>query len=153
MATRTLAVGLVAALALAACGGDDTETRDAVVGAITISNAWVRPTPGPGAATAFYMTVDNSGPEPDRIVAARTGSCAAAELHETTEQDGILRMRPIADGIVVPAGVPVVLGPGGLHVMCPEVSDTLAEGQTVPLTLEFARAGPITVEAGVRQEP
>lgn len=153
MARRVLAASLLAGALIAGCGGDESGGGTENVGDIDISNAWVRPSPGGGTTTAFYVTIDNAGTEQDRLVAASSPSCAEAELHESTEPDGVMQMRPLADGIVLPAGATVVLGPAGLHVMCLGVTDALPSGEATSLTLHFERAGSITIEAEVRQEP
>jgi hypothetical protein len=153
MAGRVVAASLLIAALIAACGGNAPDGGAGSVGDIQISNAWVRPSPGGGTTTAFYMTIDNTGTEEDRLLAAGSPSCAEAELHESTQQDGVMQMRPLPDGIVLPGGTSVVLGPAGLHVMCLGVGDELQSGQTAPLTLRFERAGPITIDAAVRQEP
>jgi hypothetical protein len=53
------------------------------------------------------------------------------------------------DAVDVPAGGEAVLEPGGYHVMLIGVTEELAEGDTVDLTLEFAESGEQTVSAEV----
>ena len=153
MAGRVLAASLVLAVLGTGCGGDAAGGDAVQAGDVGVSSAWVRPSPGGDTTTAFYLTIDNTGVEADRLVAATSPVCAEAELHESAQQDGVMQMRPLTEGIAVPAGASIVLGPAGLHVMCLGVTETLESGQTAPLTLRFERAGTITVDADVRQEP
>lgn len=62
---------------------------------------------------------------------------------------GAMTMRQV-ESIPVPAGTPVVLEPGGLHIMFLEVPAQLEVGQQIELTLVFAEAGEVTTTAEVR---
>ncbi len=148
---RRFASSLIALLLLGACGGDDTLVDAARIGDITVTSAWARPNPGDGSPTAIYMTIDNLGAELDNLIGASAPACQAAELHESTEEDGVMRMRPL-ESIAVAPGSTLVLGPGGLHVMCLGVTQELVIGDVVPVTLDFGAAGAITVDADVRSE-
>ena len=52
----------------------------------------------------------------------------------------------------IPAGGTVEFKPGSYHLMLMDLVGTLTTGQTVDLTLVFAKAGSITVKAEVRAE-
>ena len=138
--TTALLLGTLALL-LTACGaaaaGDGGE--------ITVSDARV-PVPA-GANGAAYMTLSSDGGG-DRLVGASTDIAEAVELHETTAEDGSMAMQPV-DGVEIPAGGEAVLEPGGLHVMLIDVTEELAEGDTVDITLTFENAGEQTVSAEV----
>ena len=54
-------------------------------------------------------------------------------------------MRPV-DAIEIDPGAPVVLQPGGLHLMVIGLGEPLAEGATLPLTLTFERNGESALE-------
>jgi hypothetical protein len=66
---------------------------------------------------------------------------------------GVMKMRAIAR-LDLPAGKPVVLGPGGYHVMLMNLKQTIRTGESVPLTLQFEtrdkKAETIDVVAEVR---
>lgn len=145
-----------AALLFAACGDGEGEGEGADVVAsgtsrsITVSAAWARPAPEVGGDTAFYMTIDNHGEVHDTLTGATAPVCGATEIHMTTVTDDVMSMEVVPGGITVTAGATLKLGPGALHLMCIEVAETLAEGATTELTLEFANAGTIAVIAQVR---
>ncbi len=102
----------------------------------------------PGGMGAVYFAIDNPGTESDRLMAAATASARAAEIHETVDENGVMRMVPHPGGVEIPAGGSVAFEPGGLHVMLIEAA--LPDGaDTLRLTLEFERAGTIEVEAKV----
>jgi len=61
-------------------------------------------------------------------------------------------MRPVEGGFIeVPAGGEVELKVGGLHVMCIDKLEDFAVGATLPLTLQFEKAGEITVNIEIRE--
>ncbi len=117
--------------------------------AIEVTDAWARAMP-PGARTgAVYVTLANKGTSDDQLVGASTPVAAKAQLHTTITDNGVMKMRPLAKLDVKP-GASVTFKPGGMHVMLLGVSKRLAEGQSFPLTLDFAKAGKI--ETTVRVE-
>jgi len=61
----------------------------------------------------------------------------------------VMRMRRVEE-LLVPAGGEVGLLPGGLHLMLLDLREPLVPGDTLSLTLEFERAGPVDVRVPVR---
>ena len=59
----------------------------------------------------------------------------------------MMEMRPLADGLAIPAGESVVLEPGGYHIMLIGLTGDLNAGESFTLTLTFEKAGEVTVEA------
>ena len=96
-----------------------------------------------------YLNLWNPGTEPDRLILATSPETRAAELHETLDDAGIVRMRRVADGLVLPAGGTARLTPGGMHLMLLGPSAAFRQGGTVPLVLRFERAGEIRVDLPV----
>jgi len=151
---RSVRIGVAIAVILSGCGEDGATAQAAVrAGDLTVTDVWMRPTPDAPETAAIYMTIDNAGADPDRLVAANAAPCPTTGFHETVEQDGVARMRPIAGGIAVAPGSTVILGPSGIHVMCFDVTGELAAGDSVPVELTFQFAGPMTVEAAIRSDP
>ncbi len=102
----------------------------------------------PGGMGAVYFSVDNPGTESERLLAATTAVAKAAEIHQTVDEDGVMRMVPRPGGVEIPAGGTVELAPGGLHVMLIEAA--LPEGaEKLRLALDFERAGTVEIEAHV----
>lgn len=131
-----LAVASAMVLALAGCSSSPSiEVTEARIG---------RPT-GPNAA--LYLTVTSGGDE-DILVAASTDVAERVELHESSmSADGTMTMQPV-ESFPVPASGPLVLEPGGLHLMLVEV-ERLQVGDTVDVQLEFSDAGAVDVTAEV----
>jgi copper(I)-binding protein len=64
-------------------------------------------------------------------------------------KDGVMIMRPVEGGLEIPAGEMVELKPGGVHIMFMAVSDPFDEGESVPVTLEFEKAGSVELNLPV----
>jgi copper(I)-binding protein len=132
---------LIATLLLAACGSGGAPE-------IAVSDAWARE--ARGGSTAAYLTITNSGAGADRLLAVSAPAPIAAALHETSHEGGISRMRPLDQGLEIPAGGSVELRPGGTHVMLTGLDSPLSPGDALPLVLRFERSGERTVRAEVR---
>ena len=123
---------------------------------IRLENPWVRRAPvmpdsGPGteSGAAGYVTIVNRGPARDALVSAAADVAERVELHETRNMSGMLMMERVSRVAVEP-GARVELKPGSYHLMLIRLKRPLTPGQSVTLTLQFERAGPITTRAGVR---
>lgn len=113
---------------------------------VQISNAWARATPGGAQTAAAYVTLES--PSGDRLTGASTPVAQKAEIHEMTMDGNVMKMRPVA-GVDLPAGKPVALKPGGYHLMLSGLAKPLKEGDTFPMTLDFAKAGERQVQVSV----
>jgi copper(I)-binding protein len=121
----------------------------AQTGPITLDHVWARATP-PGAKTgAIYMTITDTG-APDRLTGASTPVAATAEVHETTNDNGVMRMRPVGSLFIQP-GKPVTFRPGGYHLMLTGLKQPLTAGQSFPVTLTFEHAGPVSATVTVEK--
>ena len=135
-----LAALVLCAGALAACGDDGDEP------AVVIDNARARFTTTDLGAVYFDVRVTGAG---DALVAAAAEIADDAQLHEIATVDGSAMMREVAGGIAIAPGGSVSLRPGGYHVMLLGVAEVPAPGETFALTLEFERAGRVTVDVAV----
>jgi hypothetical protein len=112
-----------------------------------IENAWARATPGKAENGAAYLTIVS--PVPDKLTGVSTPDAKAAELHEMTMEGGVMKMRPLANGVDLPAGKPVTLKPGGMHIMLMGLKQPLKKGESFPMTLTFEKAGTREVQVAV----
>jgi copper(I)-binding protein len=129
----------------------EAAAHDYKKGTLTIDHPWARPTlPSIGNA-AVYMDIRNSGSEPDRLLGAKTNLTATVEVHGTTEENGVMKMRRAENGVEVPASGSVKFQPGGFHIMLVGVKEPLKEGSRHPLTLMFQKAGEVTVDIAVEK--
>ena len=127
---------LIAALALVA---------SPALAQVSIDQPWMRATP-PGAKVAGgFMTVTNKGSTPDRLVGAASPVAERVELHVHVHESGMMKMKQVA-GFDVPANGKFVLKPGGGHLMFIDIKRPIKEGETIPVTLKFEKAGEVKVE-------
>lgn len=118
-------------------------------GEVSIEHPWSRPTP-PGITMGVgYMTIKNAGSSDIVLESLKTPRAARVSIHETLNQDGTMRMRPLKEGITIPAGGSVELKPLSYHLMLEQLSEPLKVGERIPLTLNFDGAPDMEVELSV----
>lgn len=115
---------------------------------VQASDAWARASAGAATTGAAYVSL--TAGQDDRLVSVSTPAAKTAEVHESTSEGGVMRMRPVTGGVALPAGKAVALSPGGYHIMMFGLQHPLKAGERFPLTLTFAHAAPMTVTATVR---
>lgn len=140
MSTRRFVIALALTAAVAVGLQPVTVAQPSTV---TIENPWTRAT-APGQAVAGgFMTVINTTSTEDRLLRASSPVAKEVQIHNTTMDEGVMRMRPMADGVAIPAGGRVEFKPRALHLMFMGLQAPIAAGATVPVTLEFERAGKV----------
>lgn len=110
----------------------------AQTGSVEVTDAWARATPRGAENGALYLTMRAA--TADRLTGLTTPIAEKAELHSMTMDGGIMRMTQLA-AVDLPAGQPVTLKPGALHIMLTGLKQPLQPGQSIPLTLRFENAG------------
>jgi periplasmic copper chaperone A len=117
---------------------------------VKVEGAWARPTvPGQQGGGGFVTLTSAAG---DKLVGGSTSVAQRFELHTMAMKGDVMEMRQV-DGIELPAGKPVKLEPGGLHVMFIGLKQPLPLGSKVPVTLRFEKAGEMKVEFEVMSRP
>lgn len=143
---RISALAAAAAL-LAACGGGG-EVEHAAQGGVKVADGWVRAAPEGRSLTAAYFTMISTDGTDDALLSVVGPSAGVFELHETTHEDGAMRMRQVPEIVVDADGA--ALEPGGLHLMMIDLAAPLADGDTVDLVLMFRDAGAVPVTLPVK---
>ena len=138
---------LRAALAAAILVATPAFAHDGVIhlGDINISLPFTRATLPNAPVGGGFLTIENTGTEPDRLISARSDIAGDTQIHEMAMQGDVMKMRPLADGLEIPAGKTVVLAPGGFHIMFMGLKQAFVEGETVAVTLTFEKAGTVDV--------
>ncbi len=117
---------------------------------LSVDHAWSRPTP-PGAPTAVgYLTLTNHGHASDRLMSEDSPAAGSVSLHQMSMDGGIMRMRPVTDGLAVAPGASVSLDPNGDHLMFEGLKRPFKSGDQVPVVLHFQHAGAVRVMMAVR---
>jgi hypothetical protein len=113
---------------------------------VKFHDAWARATAPGMPMGAVYAEIENTGSENVTLVSVETSSARLAEIHESVEVNGMMRMREITP-FVVEAGEIVSFRPAGKHIMLMGLKDALEEGQTLTLTATFSDGQAVAVEA------
>jgi periplasmic copper chaperone A len=122
--------------------------HDFKAGALVIDHPTVSPQRGQVPVVAGYMDIRNTGRTADRLLSASSPDAGRVEIH-THERGpgGVMRMRPVAGGVAIPAGRTISFRPGGLHLMVYDPKERVDEGDVVEVALVFEKAGRVTVGA------
>jgi copper(I)-binding protein len=143
-----LSIALLMTLALIA-PAEAAAAADAVkVGGLELSGLWTRATPPKAPSAGGYLTIVNTGREPERLIGVASPMAGKADLHAMAMKNGVMTMRPVT-GIDIPAGGTVALDPDGLHIMFTQLKGALKQGGTMPITLTFEKAGKVEVSLQV----
>jgi periplasmic copper chaperone A len=130
--------------------GVPAQADDVKAGDLVISQAWSRATPSGAKVAGGYLTIENKGSSPDRLVGASGDVAGKLEVHEMAMDNGVMKMRPLEQGLVIEPGKTVKLAPGGFHLMMFELKNPLKQGDKVPVTLQFEKAGKVTLSLDVQ---
>lgn len=114
-------------------------------GDLLVASPWTRATPGGAKIAGGYLKITNNGKVADRLVGATTANADRVEIHEMSMTDGVMKMRPLADGLTVKPGETVELKPGGFHMMFMDIKQPLKQGEALKATLTFEKAGQLDV--------
>jgi hypothetical protein len=145
LTTAFVFAALMASLSVASARAEDVKAGDLV-----ISQAWARATPGGAKTGGGYLTIENKGSAPDKLVSASADVAGKVDVHEMSMNNGVMTMRPLEGGLAIDPGKTVKLAPGGYHLMMMELKDPLKKGDKVPVTLEFEKAGKVAVTLDVQ---
>ena len=148
-------VGLISVIMLGACSkapesADNSPPAPApvsVAAKFEVSAPWAAITPAGAKVGAGYFTINNPG-EADTLLGAASPRAKKVELHEMKMDGAMMSMRPVA-AVEVPAGAKVTFAPGGYHLMFIDIDAPFADGQTIPVTLTFEKAGAVEVDLAV----
>ncbi len=135
-------LGLLVILLFASACASPTE--------LSIEDPWAR-AGFQGDNSAVYLEIINSTDQGDGLIGASSDVAIMTQIHlSKMDAEGTMTMEQ-QDLVGIPANDVVELAPGGLHVMLMNLVKDLNVGDTFELTLEFQRAGDITVEVEVKQ--
>lgn len=135
--TRAAITAVLACALLAACGQSEP---------VDVNDAWANATPDGASVAAVYMQLTAS--KGDTLVAASTTVADHIEMHASSEENGVMKMRPLAT-VELKQGQSFSFAPGGAHFMLMDLRQPLTAGMRFPMTLELQHAGAITVQVQV----
>ncbi|HST44229.1 MAG TPA: copper chaperone PCu(A)C [Luteimonas sp.] len=149
-ARSVLPLLLAATAGMVAVAGCGQVQHHQSVGGLDVALPWARAVPPGAPVAAGYLTIRNRGTHQDRLVSVRTSSAERVEIHAMRMEDGVARMRALADGLPIPPGATVSVAPGGYHLMFITPGTAFTAGGEAQVTLVFAEAGELQVVFEVR---
>lgn len=137
---RSLLLAAAALITLCACSQPEIPTA-------VVRNAWSPAAPPGATVVAIFGEIEAS--QDDVLLRIFTPYAQSAELHSTSEENGMMKMRPVTR-LELKAGTPVTLAPGGMHVMLVGMHESVAAGAQIPVSFQFERSGEVAVMAQVK---
>ena len=120
---------------------------------IMVQDPYARSSAMMATSGAAFMQIMNHGETDDRLIGAASPVAEMVQLHTHKEdENGVMRMLHVEEGFPVAAGETLMLARGGNHVMFMGITEPFEQGDMIPLTLTFEKAGDITVEVPVDLE-
>jgi copper(I)-binding protein len=144
--SRSLAYAVLLSALIAA----PARAEEVKAGDLTITQAWSRATPKGAKIGSGYLTIENKGSAPDRLVGISADIAGKVEVHEMAMNNGVMTMRPLDKGLTIDPGKTVKLAPDGYHLMMFDLKSPLKQGDKVPVTLEFEKAGKVQLSLDVQ---
>ena len=144
IASRLVALSVFACLIAAPACAEEVKAGDLV-----ITQAWSRATPGGAKIGGGYLTIENKGSAPDRLIGGSADVASKVQVHEMAMKNGVMTMRPLDNGLTIEPGKTVKLAPGGYHLMLFDLKSPLKQGDKLPVTLEFEKAGKVKLSFDV----
>jgi copper(I)-binding protein len=142
--------GALCAALLSCLMSTAAQAQDTTAGNLLITQAWSRATPSGAQVAGGYLTIQNRGTLPDRLVSGSTDAAKKVEIHEMAMNGGVMTMRPVDSGLVIEPGKTVTFAPGGRHLMFIGLAAPLREGEQVRVALAFQGAGKVTVPFAIQ---
>ncbi|HEY0664390.1 MAG TPA: copper chaperone PCu(A)C [Thiobacillaceae bacterium] len=105
---------------------------------VSVTDAWARATMPGQKVSGAYMQICSDADA--RLVGASSPAVPRVEIHEMKMDGDVMRMREV-QAIDLPRGKTVSLAPGGYHIMLMNLTQPIAAGDVIPLTLVFEADG------------
>jgi copper(I)-binding protein len=105
----------------------------------------------PNAPTgAAFMKLINHSDQDITLMGVSSDVAKRVELHAHIDNgEGVMQMSEIEGGITIPAGEMHMMNRGGDHVMMMGLTQSLVDGETFSVTLEFENGAEMVVEIPV----
>ena len=141
MSFKSVTLAAIAALSIAV---------PALAGDIVIHEPYARSSGASAKSGAAFMVIMNNGDSDDRLISARAEIARKVEAHTHIMTDnGVMQMREVEGGFVIPAGGKHMLARGGDHLMFMGLKGPMMQDQVVQMVLTFEKSGEITVDVPV----
>jgi periplasmic copper chaperone A len=132
-------------LLVGALGSPPAQSQEVKLGDLVISQPWSRAAPSGAELASSYLTIENKGTTADRLVGGSTEVAEKLQIQQTSMVGGATTVQPVDGGLGISPGEKLVLAPGGYKLALLKLKSQLKKGTKVSMTLEFEKAGKVTV--------
>ena len=115
-------------------------------GSLEVKNARM-PVPVHSRTAAVYLEIMNSRADSLELVSLSSDISDSAEIHETVEEQGMIRMKSLDSLRILPGEL--TMKPGGLHIMLKDLHSMPAAGDEIGLTLHFRNEPDLQIQVRV----
>lgn len=120
---------------------------------IAVEGAYARSAMKTAKTGAAFMTIRDTGAAGDRLIGVTSPAAKLVQLHTHEEgANGVMKMRHVEEGFALPAGGMIMMQRGGDHVMFMGLTAPFEQGEAIPLTLMFEKAGEVEISVPVDLE-
>src|SRR6056300_1804312 len=112
---------------------------------LEIDDAWIKETPPNHPMTGQYLKIENNGNTADLLIGVSADFAMKSEIHEMKMEGDVMKMRPLENGLVIPAGGEIHLKPGGYHLMFIRLKQKMTAMDVHKITLTFKNSGSIII--------
>ena len=136
---------LITVIALYLLSSNPVEAHKYTKGDLIIIKPHFREPPPGALVVAGYVEIKNNGTKIEKLLNAKSNLSNQVEIHEMLMDDGVMRMRPITDGIEIDPGKSIKLEKGSYHLMFIEPKNAIKEGESYKVTLIFKNQGVVEI--------
>jgi len=140
---------VVAMLLVGAFNSPPARSQEVKLGDLVISQPWSRAAPRGAEVASSYLTIENKGTTAGRLVGGSTEVAEKVQIQQISMVGGAMTLQPVDGGLGISPGEKVVLAPGGYRLGLLKLKSQLKKGAKVSITLEFEKAGQVTVLSDV----
>jgi periplasmic copper chaperone A len=112
---------------------------------LEIDDAWIKETPPNHPMTGGYLKIENNGYSDEVLIGVSADFAMKSEIHEMKMEGDVMKMRPLENGLVIPANGEVYLKPGGYHLMFMKLKQQMVPMDVHQVTLKFKYSGSVTL--------
>ena len=120
---------------------------------ILVNDAYVRASSKMAKSAAAFMDIKNTSSQDDRLLDVKSKVAKRVELHtHIKSDDGVMKMRRVDEGFLIPGNDTLRLERGGNHIMFMGLSQPFVNGESILITLFFESAGPLDLEIPIKMK-
>ena len=84
--------------------------------------------------------IENVGDRDDKLIDVSSSIAEEVEIHQIKMENGIIKMRPLKNGLIIRAGDIIHLKPGRMHLMFMRLKQLILPTELYEINLTFLNA-------------